>query len=226
MLFLAVLLSAACAISVRFFLKAYYQGDFVRAFWLKGAAALFFIAVGISFLIWRGGSADSSLIACGLILGLVGDQLLAMRLIHRKFHDPFFIAGALSFGVGHVFYMLSLQKTGAVRLWLVIPILIIGVLASLAYARRRGTDVQEKTPLAAGYIVLVLLMASMAVCVAVTTRSVFGILFALGGFLFSLSDNILCAYSFGKDPVWKMNRDLHITYYGAQLAIAWSIFFV
>jgi len=97
---------------------------------------------------------------------------------------------------------------------------------SLVYAKREGTDVGKKTPLAVGYISIVLLMASVAICAAVRTGSIAGILFAVGGILFSISDNILCAYCYGKKSVWKMNRDLHIAYYGAQLIIAWSIFFI
>lgn len=226
LLFLAVLCSVGCMFSAREFLTAYHEENYVKGFWRKGIAALFFVAVGMSCLMWNGSGVDSGLIVRGLILGLVGDQLLAMRLIHKNLHDPFFIAGALSFGVGHVLYMTFLYRTGAVRVWVVLPVLLIGVLASLWYAKKHGTDVEEKTPLAAAYIVLVLLMASTAISFAIMTGTVSGILFGLGGLLFSLSDNILCAYCYGKNPIWKMNRDLHVAYYGAQLAIAWSIFFL
>lgn len=226
LIFLAVLCSVGCVFSARFFLKAYYEEDYVKGFWLKGTAALFFVAVGVFCQIRRISAADAGLVVCGLVLGLVGDQLLAMRLIHKNHHDHFFIAGALSFGVGHVLYMIFLYRACAVSIFGVLPMLLIGVLASLVYAKKNGTDVEEKTPLAAGYIILVLLMASTAISAAVMTGTMSGLLFALGGILFSVSDNILCAYCYGKNPVWKMNRDLHITYYGAQLAIAWSIFFL
>ena len=224
--FLAVLCSVLCVFSARLFLKAYYEENFVKGFWLKGAAALSFVLVGFALLAWKGSGVNAELVVCGLVLGLVGDQLLAMRLIHKNLHDPFFIAGALSFGVGHVLYILFLSKTEEVKLKIVLPVLLIGLLLSLVYARKSGTDVKEKTPLAAVYIALVLLMASTAVSVAFMTGTLSGVLFALGGILFSLSDNILCAYCYGKNPVWKMNRDLHVTYYGAQLAIAWSILFL
>lgn len=224
--FLAVLCSVGCVFSAKKFLQAYHEENYVKGFWLKGAAAVFFVSVGMLCLLHNGTVADSRLIVCGLMLGLVGDQLLAMRMIHKNLHDPFFIAGALAFGVGHVMYMIFLYRTCAVSVSVVLPVLFAGVLMSLWYAKKSGTDVEEKTPLAAAYIVLVLLMASTAISFAVMTGAVSGILFGLGGVLFALSDNILCAYCYGKNPVWKMNRDLHIAYYGAQLAIAWSIFFL
>ena len=50
--------------------------------------------------------------------------------------------------------------------------------------------------------------------------------FALGGVTFLVSDNLLCAYSFGrlKAPVW--DWALHGTYLAAQLLIAWTQVFI
>ena len=132
----------------------------------------------------------------------------------------------MSFAVGHFLYMAALQNTGAVKLSVVLSALFVAILLSFIYGKKTGMDFGEKTPVAIAYICVVLLMASVAISVAVRTMSVAGVLFALGGMLFSVSDNILCAYCYGKKPVWKMNCDLHIAYYGAQLAIAWSILFV
>ena len=222
---LAVLLSLGCVLSARFFLGAYSEENFIKAFWLKGAAAVFFVAVGAVLLWVKGMTVYTGLTLGGLFLGLLGDQLLAMRLIHRCYHDLFFTVGAASFAVGHFLYMAALHNTGTVKIFVVLPVLFAAMLISYVYGKKNGTDFGEKTITAVAYICVVLLMASVAICVAVRTVSVAGFLFALGGILFSVSDNILCAYCYGKKPVWKMNRDLHIAYYGAQLAIAWSILF-
>lgn len=48
-------------------------------------------------------------------------------------------------------------------------------------------------------------------------------LFVLGGACFVISDNILLTYKFGKEPSFKQNVVLHVAYYLAQFAIAWSI---
>jgi uncharacterized membrane protein YhhN len=184
------------------------------------------VAVGAALVCFKGQSTYASLTLCGLLSGLLGDQLLAMRLIHRNYHDLFFTIGAASFGVGHVLYIIALCGMGGVKLWLVLLIFVVGALLSVLYGKAKLTDFGDKKPAAVVYMSFVLLMASFAICVALCTMSVAGILFALGGILFSVSDNILCAYCYGSNPVWKMNRDLHIAYYGAQLAIAWSILFV
>ena len=86
---LGVLLSLGCALSARFFLKAYSDENFVKAFWLKGTAAVFFVAVGAVLLCLKGMTPYTCLTLSGLFLGLLGDQLLAMRLIHRCYHDFF-----------------------------------------------------------------------------------------------------------------------------------------
>lgn len=223
---IAAALSVGCAVSAVFFLRAYREERFVRAFWLKGAAAAFFVAVGGVMLFSRPDGGDVWLVLLGLVFGLCGDQLLAMRLIHRKYHDQFFTVGALSFAVGHFLYMASQLQIGDLRLWIILPAFLIGAALSLAYARRQGTNAGEKNPLAMGYIAIVLLMACTALSAAVTSGSPAGILFAFGGIMFTVSDNILCAFCYGKSPVWKQNRAVHITYYAAQLAIAWSILFI
>ena len=223
---LAVLLSAGCAVSAFFFLRAYREENFVRAFWLKGAAALFFVAVGAVLLSCGEGSRFAWMTLGGLALGLCGDQLLALRLIYEKQHDFFFTIGASSFGIGHVLYVLALRTVGALKVWIILPVFFVGGILSLLYAGKKGTDVGKKTPLAIGYISIVLFMASVAVNTAVQSQSLAGLLFSVGGVLFCVSDNILCAYCYGKKPVWRMNRDIHITYYAAQLAIAWSILLI
>lgn len=223
---LAAILTAGCIFSAYHFLSVYRKEEFVRGFWRKGAAALFFVAVGVVLLLSKGASVFAWLVVGGLVLGLCGDQLLAMRLIHRKYHDLFFTIGALSFGIGHGLYVLALRHVGMLRVSIILPVFSIGAVLSLVYAVKMGTNVGKKTPLAVGYIAVVLLMGSIAVGAAIDSMSLGGLLFAVGGILFCVSDNILCAYCYGKEPVWNMNRDLHIAYYGAQLAIAWSILFI
>ena len=45
----------------------------------------------------------------------------------------------------------------------------------------------------------------------------------LGGLLFTVSDNILFAYKLGEKPRFLQNIALHVAYYLAQFAIAFSI---
>ena len=51
-------------------------------------------------------------------------------------------------------------------------------------------------------------------------------MFAVAGVCFAVSDNILCAQSYGNKKTAGMNRAVHVTYYAAQLLIAWSMIFI
>ena len=52
------------------------------------------------------------------------------------------------------------------------------------------------------------------------------LLFALGGICFGVSDNVLLAYCYGNSRTWNKNILVHVTYYAAQLLIAWSILLI
>ena len=54
----------------------------------------------------------------------------------------------------------------------------------------------------------------------------FSLVLALGGICFLVSDNLLCAFSFGHLRSTFVDRLLHITYLAAQLCIGLSIFFL
>ena len=73
---------------------------------------------------------------------------------------------------------------------------------------------------------VVAFMGALAVSVAIHAPGESTLLFAIGGGLFIISDNILCAYSFGSERRFGANIGIHATYYAAQLLIAWSIFFM
>ena len=79
---------------------------------------------------------------------------------------------------------------------------------------------------AVGYIALVVFMAAAACSAAVRGFSVGLLLFAAGGICFAVSDNLLCAYCFGTGRSRSVDRAVHISYYAAQLLIAWSLRFL
>ena len=73
------------------------------------------------------------------------------------------------------------------------------------------------------YICVVIFMAATAIGVFFKQLTVGAGLFALGGILFAASDNILFAYKLSENPKFKQNIALHVAYYLAQIAIAFSI---
>ena len=112
----AIVLTALCAVSGGIYLVFCKRKDYRRAFAYKGTAGLCFVVLGllgtdanIRSLLGTGGAAPAGawLVAAGLIFGLLGDQLLALRFICVNKKTQFFAAGAASFAVGHVLYIIA-----------------------------------------------------------------------------------------------------------------------
>ena len=225
-LLIAAGISMFCIAFAQFFMRAYKEETFGRAFWLKGGAALCFVALGALLLSKTDNPAYGKLLLIGLALGLCGDELLALRFLIPKLHDLMFAAGAGAFAVGHFFYMKALYDLGAIRIVTLIPIFLAGVAVANLYGKKHGSNAGPLQIPAVLYMVLVIFMGSVAVSAFLGAPSFALLLFALGGVCFGVSDNILFAYCFGKRPTWSMNVWVHVTYYAAQLLIAWSIFFI
>lgn len=219
-------LSLCCALFARSFLSACREKHYTEAFWLKGASALCFIAVGLFMIPVCSSSRFASLTLSGLILGLCGDQLLALRFVFSRRHDLMFILGAAAFAVGHGFYIAALFSVDCGILPTSLPFFLVGLLFSLLYGRRSGSHAGKLQPFAVVYIAIVVFMAAAACACAVRCFNTGLMLFALGGICFALSDNLLFAYSFGNARHFGFNIAVHIAYYTAQLLIAWSVAFV
>ena len=79
----SILFSVACALFAWRFLLACEGQKYRRAFWLKGAAGVCFVAVG-TIMALGDRSEYAWKVLCGLTLGLAGDQLLAARFIFKE----------------------------------------------------------------------------------------------------------------------------------------------
>ena len=232
-------LTLLCAALCRVYLECCRVKDHKKAFWYKGAAGLCFVLLG---LMGTSGSVKCALspgaycssvsadfarmIAAGLGLGLMGDQLLALRFIYGKYETQFFAAGTLSFAFGHILYIcaLSMRAPGILVTGLAIGLAALAV--SVVFNCRKDTNAGKMQAPGMLYMAIVAFMGALAVSVAIHAPGVSTLLFAVGGVLFIISDNILCAYSFGSERRFGANIGIHATYYAAQLLIAWSVFFM
>ncbi len=218
--------SIGCVVFAYLFMKAYKQENFTGAFWLKGAAALCFVLLAMLLIPGCGNRAYAKLLLTGLVLGLCGDELLALRFIVPRFHDLFFAAGAGVFGVGHFFYMKALYDLVGIRLEYLLPAFLLGLVLAYIYGRKHRSNAGELQFAAVGYMVLVIFMGAFSISAFLSAPGLGLLMFALGGVCFGCSDNILLAYCYGNRRTWDMNILVHITYYAAQLLIAWSILLV
>ena len=230
-LIMGVLLSLSCAVSGRFFLRAGRREEYGKAFLLKGLTGLCFVVLGALNFVLCTDRIFGVRVLCGLCLGLLGDQLLALRFVYREKHDQFFSLGAAVFAVGHGLYLAALFGHDKGVLPAALPFLAAGLLASWLYQRAKKTDAGNLQLPACLYIALVVLASGVLMALVA-----FGgeekllrltlLLFAAGGICFSVSDNLLCAYCFGSARSNAVDRAVHVSYYAAQLFIAWSLRFL
>ena len=215
---LPVLLTIGCVVLDHLFLAEMERSNHPKAVRLKGLASL-------CFVLFAGGGKHHLLIAFGLVLGLIGDVLLAMRFEYKERHDLYFLIGAVSFALGHVLYIAALLGVNG-KAWLPAIPFWIGLLAIAGVcALRFKADAGKMQIPGYGYMALVAAMGAIACGLAVKVPGDATVLFAIGGVLFVISDTILSIHTFGtaKEPVY--NRWVHYTYYAAQILIAWSLAF-
>lgn len=223
---IAAVSSIGCIFFAVFFMRAYKQSSFAKAFWLKGVAAACFVLLGAILATQGHHSAYGRLVLVGLILGLCGDELLALRFLVPKLHDAFFALGAATFAVGHLFYIKALYDLGVIRPVVLIPVFLVGVAVANLYGKHQGSHAGHLQIPAVAYMVLVIFMGAVSIAAFAGAPGLGLLLFAIGGISFGCSDSILLANCFGKNQNWSKNVWIHVTYYGAQLLIAWSIFFL
>lgn len=217
-------LSAVCGFFAAVFLKVSENGRYTRALCLKGAAGLCFCVLGAVMTGFGADAEFSRRVLVGLLLGLVGDELLALRFIYDKRKELFFALGACFFALGHGMYIWALFSLCALSAADVLPITLLFAAAAIVFAFIMKTNPPDSLALpGAVYLFLVSLMAGTAFTAAMHLLSMGALFFAVAGILFAVSDNVLCAYTFGRRRTPGMNLVVHATYYSAQLLIAWSV---
>ena len=219
------LLTLLCLCCAWLYLKALGQNEYRQAFKVKRAAALCFCALGLLTARFCSDRAFSLKIVLGLFMGLVGDQLLALRRIYVEKHDLVFALGSVAFAIGHFLYISALVSAGHAIFPLAALFTALYAAVSFAYAVKHRMNAGKRQIFAVVYILVVVSMAACASACAVLMRKTGAILFALGGICFAVSDNLLCAYQFGEARTPSVDLAVHVTYYAAQLLIAWSIAF-
>ena len=209
-----LLISAGAILETLFIMRSYRRRDGMSVF-LKTAASLVFVLLGLLELRRTGTSVYGELVVAGLTLGMLGDLLLALRYLGQKLHHFFFAAGSVSFFLGHVVYIAAILTLCPQAWTYAIPIAVVALGAASFYAYAKEVRAGKVTPLGAVYIATGAFISS--------SRALF--LFFVGGVCFSASDNMLVVLSFGKNDSPYRNAVLHVLYYMAQIFIALTIEF-
>lgn len=196
-----------------------------RAFWLKGAGSFFFLLTGVFMAVYTERT-EAVLVAAGLFCGLLGDLLLGIRNIFPAHKKICFYTGGLAFSIGHLFYIAALwNRDGSLTKFTAICFLLL-ITGAVVYGQRKEAISSGRLIPSTIYISFVAVVSAMAMSSFWYYPETGSFLFALGGLSFFISDNLLGAYTFGKDQSAKLNIWLHVTYYGAQILIGWSSLFL
>jgi len=175
-------------------------------------------------------AAPTLYIALGMSFGLLGDLFMARLLIRSDFY---ILAGMVSFGIGHIFYILGIAWALHLRLFIGVGALVTGVafwlvMAVLLWDRivyQSVPEGQKPSPFHYAALPYSLLLASTAgaATAAFLDNALWGWM-ALGAVLFLLSDMILAIEIFRK-PGWRWLGDaVWLTYSPGQMLIVYAIF--
>jgi len=194
----------------------------------KSLASITFVIIGIV-------SANvlnifTEFIILGLIFGALGDVFLGIRyLLEGSAKKLIFIIGTVAFTLGHVFYLAAIVPLCTSR---VLYATIIGIFVAVVILLWLFSVLEiEKTMKIFGgvYIGSIVLMCAFAATVLIINPNDKAFqLFALGAFVFVISDIIWAFNTFSKPEKHKnwygpVNLSL---YYIAQLLIAMSLGFI
>lgn len=247
---IALILAAVASVGVAvdcLFISQELKGKLARATALKGFASMFFVAFGIvafsaiekkfGIYSWTGyidhARSLGVLILIGLCLGMLGDILLNLRnQLKGKASMGVFALGILAFLSGHFLYIAALIKQyghfvgQATAKDLLIAIAACAVLSAVSIPPlMKRISAPNKGLKIFGYVYLIVVIAMLSF--AATNVFMVGfeaknIVFAVGAFLFTVSDFIMIYYSFGKKKPPLRVANLLLYYFG-QLLIALCI---
>lgn len=188
----------------------------------KCIAATCFIAIGyLGFK--KHGSTFNYLILIGLILDGIGDLFLAIRNI--AFKQVAFVIGALSFLLGHIFYIKALfpianyYQLQCVLVGIFIASIMMHFFDSVCRLRK-GYKL-----LGIVYCIMIAIMASLSVGIYLTNKINCHLLFMIGSILFTCSDFILILNQFSKKLPW-MHPVYSLLYFVAQILISYSLYII
>ena len=169
------------------------------------------------------------LVAIGMTFGLLGDLALAGFLPGGRN----VIAGIISFGIGHIFYITAMLRLAAATgltnppaRWGALAIWLLVGLAGWYLVVLRGANARGITPGVVHWIALpyaLVLAATAGLATGLALQDSRFILLALGAALFLLSDLILAGEIFSGMTFRLIGDVIWLTYGPAQMLIVYSI---
>ena len=237
---------------VLFLLCRNKNGSILSVFFKTITSVMFIITALIAIMESSIGFVPAfALIVIGLVFGMVGDILLDFKVYFKslhntynvdiKDHDNLMYFGMISFGIGHIMYIVSTYMLSN-NLWLYLLISLISGLALISLIMVISIKLLKMNygKFLIPSIVYGFLLSSFVIFMifrVVDHYSTGNLLLLIGSILFILSDLVLSMTYFSKEEDYKKEGLLnpesrlmisvnHVLYYAAQFIIALSILFI
>jgi uncharacterized membrane protein YhhN len=199
------------------------------ALFIKALASLSFILLGVTRLLFVQSAYPESLgwILLGLACGLIGDIVLALRPLRPKEEDKTIIVlGIISFAMGHLFYLLGLSTIQNLS-WMSYGIGIIAMVVVVIMSKVMKFDMGIARMPSYVYAFMIFLMIGQGVfLMTISAQNVAYLIFMIGAILFGISDLILAPIYYTPQSSKMMVVLNLVTYYGAQILIALSLWYM
>ena len=200
----------------------------LEAIFYKAIASLSFVALGLYGVFSHQMNATVyGWMLLGLMMGLIGDLMLALRPLRPKEEDKSIINyGIIFFGMGHLSYIMQTiiidqfyVQSALIGILMAAFIIIMSYLMKFAMGKSRIPSYL--------YALLIFTMIGQTIMILyVHGPNVSYLLLMLGAILFGVSDLILAPIYFQKmNKSWLIALNL-LTYYAAQIFIALSLSFL
>lgn len=221
---LLIILVAVLVIS---FLIAELQRRYLLAWVIKAFASFTFIVLFASSALFEWSMltvGHLTFVLLGLIAGMMGDVVLALRPLRPQNDNHFIIlVGIMSFLMGHLFYGMALLELSTWSWW-VLPVSLVatGGVIALSYWQHYQMGITRLPTYL--YSLVIFTVVSQAVVYGIATGfALHSVLWIMATIVFMLSDLLLSAIYFmdKKSPRWVIANIL--LYYAAQVLIASSV---
>lgn len=199
---------------------------------IKGITSLCFIFTALFSFVGNPDCPDylGALTVTGACFGLIGDIVLDLKYLYKADADKYLNTGFISFLIGHLFYSAGLIYTYGFNAYVfgfTALCVVCGVFFALGAEKVLKLNYGKFKLITVLYTTVLNSAFGMAVAYAVAKPCAHTIVFAVGIFLFFVSDGILSRTYFSineKDRNSRLAVVLnHSTYFAAQFLIAISL---
>lgn len=203
------------SLCILYYIFVPHKNSFTTLGW-KAMSSICFVLLGMYLCFQQPEEGYRRYLVIGLILGAIGDVLLALLYCYPTYEKHFFLGGLSAFLFGHIAYSLALCHSSVLVEGLFVSIALLGG-ATMMYLIGKKVDFQEMRIPVILYAAVILFMELQAL--TWLAHGVYGIVLNIGTICFVLSDLLLVFILFDNKDTRHMVQANLTFYYVAQMLI-------